>query len=481
MPSTIPYLDYGGYRYQPGDLIRQNVNQQYQSSEASSPVNIPYATDNVWRIDAIWDGPLVRNPIQILWHSGPEPSYSGGGYIRPEMIVPGSGGTPLTHTVYYNANGGTGAPASQTKVYGTILTLSTTVPTRSGYVFSRWNTSPDGSGTSYYPGGQYGLDEDVTLYAIWTPQNYTVTYNANGGTGAPRSQTKPYGTSIQLSSTIPSKAFALTYNANGGSVSPTSKSVSCRFVSWNTRADGSGTLYSPGETYSANANLTLYAIWSNTAAGSLPTPTRTNCRFQSWTTTLNGNTVFNSSSIVSSDMTIYAKWQYGVTLNGNGGTIYITESNSTVTTYTLYKSHGVNLQIPDYMCTYSRTDEYETPYRRFIGYSANRNSTTSEYPVGSQYTVNEPATLYAIYQAQTYTVRFTDGYSGAVLLQYNNVAHGSSVDPPPDPERDGYTFAGWLGDYDYIVADTEIKAFWGFTPVWVMTTSGWVKYEPKEG
>ena len=179
-------------------------------------------------------------------------------------------------------------------------------------------------------------------------------------------------------------------------------------------------------------------------------------------------------------MTIYAKWQYGVTLNGNGGTIYITESNSTVTTYTLYKSHGVNLQIPDYMCTYSRTDEYETPYRRFIGYSANRNSTTSEYPVGSQYTGNEPTTLYAIYQAKTYTVRFTDGYSGAVLLQYNNVAHGSSVDPPPDPERDGYTFAGWLGDYDYIVADTEIKAFWGFTPVWVMTTSGWVKYEPKE-
>lgn len=71
-----------------------------------------------------------------------------------------------SHTVSFNANGGTGAPGNQTKWYGTILTLSSTKPTRTNYEFLGWSTSSTGI-VDYQPGGQYGADADVTLYAVW--------------------------------------------------------------------------------------------------------------------------------------------------------------------------------------------------------------------------------------------------------------------------------------------------------------------------
>lgn len=73
-----------------------------------------------------------------------------------------------SYTVSYNANGGTGAPANQTKYHGQTLTLSSTVPTYSGYSFSGWNTNQDGSGTAYSPGGSYTANAGTTLYAQWT-------------------------------------------------------------------------------------------------------------------------------------------------------------------------------------------------------------------------------------------------------------------------------------------------------------------------
>jgi uncharacterized repeat protein (TIGR02543 family) len=59
-----------------------------------------------------------------------------------------------TYTVIYNANGGTGAPAAQTKTHGVDLTLSSTKPTRDGYDFVSWNTKSDGSGTTYKSGAK---------------------------------------------------------------------------------------------------------------------------------------------------------------------------------------------------------------------------------------------------------------------------------------------------------------------------------------
>ena len=71
-----------------------------------------------------------------------------------------------TYTVSYNANGGSGAPASQTKTYGVNLTLSSTRPTRAGYAFKGWATSSTGA-VAYQAGGTYSANSAVTLYAVW--------------------------------------------------------------------------------------------------------------------------------------------------------------------------------------------------------------------------------------------------------------------------------------------------------------------------
>ena len=71
------------------------------------------------------------------------------------------------YVVEYDANGGSGAPAAQSKTHGTALTLSSDVPTRTGYTFDGWATSADGA-VAYDPEATYTGDADVELYAHWT-------------------------------------------------------------------------------------------------------------------------------------------------------------------------------------------------------------------------------------------------------------------------------------------------------------------------
>ena len=96
-----------------------------------------------------------------------------GHYIRAMFAF--SGATAAEYTVSYNANGGSGAPDAQAKDGGIDLTLSSTVPTRTGYTFAGWNTQADGNGTSYAAGATYTANAAVTLYAQWTP-TYTATF-----------------------------------------------------------------------------------------------------------------------------------------------------------------------------------------------------------------------------------------------------------------------------------------------------------------
>lgn len=70
------------------------------------------------------------------------------------------------YTVAYNADGGSGAPASQTKYQGQALTLSSAIPTRTGYNFKGWATSQGGA-VAYQPGASYTADAAVTLWAVW--------------------------------------------------------------------------------------------------------------------------------------------------------------------------------------------------------------------------------------------------------------------------------------------------------------------------
>lgn len=86
-----------------------------------------------------------------------------------------------TYTISYNANGGSGAPSPQTKTHGVTLTLSSTKPTRVGYEFLGWATSPTATSATYSAGGSYTNNGTATLYAVWKAKEYSVLYNGNGG------------------------------------------------------------------------------------------------------------------------------------------------------------------------------------------------------------------------------------------------------------------------------------------------------------
>ena len=71
------------------------------------------------------------------------------------------------YTVDYNANGGRNAPASQIKTPGENLTVSSLAPTREGYTFIGWSITADATEAVLQPGDVYGVDKNITLYAIW--------------------------------------------------------------------------------------------------------------------------------------------------------------------------------------------------------------------------------------------------------------------------------------------------------------------------
>ena len=149
-----------------------------------------------------------------------------------------------TYTISYNANGGTGAPASQTKVHGQNLTLSNMRPTKDGYTFQGWSTILYGT-VAYQPGGQFDENRNLTLHAVWSQKTYTVSYDANGGTGAPASQTKVHGDALTLSTVKPTRS-------------------GYEFKGWATSSNGN-VEYSAGAAYAENANVTLYAVWEHSA------------------------------------------------------------------------------------------------------------------------------------------------------------------------------------------------------------------------
>jgi len=94
----------------------------------------------------------------------------------------------VTYTIKYDANGGENAPKEQTKTKGKELVLSTTVPTKEGYIFVNWNTKKDGTGSAYAAGGKYSSNANVILYAQYEKElnedevQYTITFYMNDGT-----------------------------------------------------------------------------------------------------------------------------------------------------------------------------------------------------------------------------------------------------------------------------------------------------------
>ena len=181
------------------------------------------------------------------------------------------------YTMSYNANGGSGAPSSESKGSGWDYTISSVKPTKVGYTFQGWATYSWASSASYHGGDTYKLNQNTTFYAVWSRNSYTISYNANGGTGAPSSQTKYYGTTLTLSS---AKPYRTGYTFKG----------------WALYASSTSPLYQPGDDYNYNISRTLYAVWEKDAP---PAPTSYTVSYDA-----NGGSGAPSSQTKTKDVTL---------------------------------------------------------------------------------------------------------------------------------------------------------------------------------
>jgi uncharacterized repeat protein (TIGR02543 family) len=231
----------------------------------------------------------------------------------------------ISHTVSFNNNGGTGTMSPQSACANTALSSNTF--TRVGYTFSGWNTLANGTGTSYANNAIYDFSANITLFAQWTPNQYTITFSGNGQTsGDPSvpSVTGDFGSSVIL--------------AGNGTLEKTGYT----FAGWALNAAGTGTIYPANSSYTITtaSNLTLFAKWTpntyqvifngngsdggsmanqnypfgSTANLNNNTYSRTGYVFLNWNTAADGSgTNFNNGASFTmsspSNVTLYAQWQ----------------------------------------------------------------------------------------------------------------------------------------------------------------------------
>lgn len=155
------------------------------------------STSGITVLDSNWGGSSGPT-CKMQEHTIPYSSYR---YV--EITRATNASKTVTYTITYNANGGTNAPASQTKTKDVALTLSNTKPTRTGYNFLGWATTSTASSAQYSSGSSYNANANVTLYAVWEAKTYAVRYDANGGTGAPATQNKVHDKALTLSTELP--------------------------------------------------------------------------------------------------------------------------------------------------------------------------------------------------------------------------------------------------------------------------------------
>ena len=355
--------------------------------------------------------------------------------------------TAQTYTVSYNANGGSNTPASQTKVHGVTLTLSSTVPYRTNYEFVGWSASSSATTATYTAGGSYTGNVSVTLFAVWKykPATYTVSYDANGGTGAPGRQTKTYGVTLTLTTIQPTRKNYL-------------------FLGWSKDRNATSASYSAGGSYTDNADVTLYAVWrydpetysirynanggtgapaSQTKTYGVPLtlsavkPTRAGYEFLGWATSRNATVSEYAPGERYTDeagVTLYAVWRYipktyEVKYDANGG-------GNTPARQT--KTENVTLIL---------TSTIPTRYGyTFRGWATTSTATTATYQAGGSYTANESVTLYAVWEINTYTVSF-DANGGTNAPNSQRKTHGQNlILTVAIPTRPNHVFLGWATD-----------------------------------
>ncbi len=463
-----------------------------------------------WGTALIYEGDTVYT-FDVPGEDTDEPGIQGGvpgdtvvfyiGDYIADQTAPWQGGTleelnltaSTNRTVVFDANGGTGTMSPQVANAPTALTLNAFA--RSGYTFSGWNTAANGSGTSYADGATYPFAADATLYAQWTANSYTVTFNANGGT-APSPATKP-----------------VTFGSAYGALATTSR-TGYAFAGWFTAETG-GTEVTAATIVSNTADHTLYAHWTansytvtfdanggtapspatkpvtfGSAYGALATTSRTGYAFVGWFTAETGGTEVTAATIVSNtaDHTLYAHWtanSYTVTFNANGGTApspatkpvtfgsaygalattsrtgyafagwFTAETGGTEVTAATIVSNTADHTTP----TGRPTPTATKPVTFGSAYGALATTSRTGYAFVGWFTAETGGTevtaativsntadhtLYAHWTANSYTVTFNANGGTAPSPATKPVTFGSAYGALATTSRTGYAFAGWF-------------------------------------
>ena len=373
--------------------------------------------------------------------------YCPGGTFAPMYAVTlnANGGTAGNITTIYRTQGnGWYYNTTDTSIGTKITTLtSAQLPTRPGYTFNGFTTSTgtqiiknDGTIASGHDSGM-----GTIIYAQWTPNTYTIKYDANGGSGTMSNTTCTYGSDCTLRTNAFTKTgytFAgWTYNGtsysngqtvknltstNGGSVTFTAKWTANTYTIKYDANGGSGTMSNTTCTYGSNCTLRTNSF------------TKTGYTFAGWTyngtSYSNGQTVSNLTSTNGAILTFTAKW--------------------TANTYTIkYDANGGSGTMSNTTCTYGsdcalRTNAFTKTGYTFAGWTYNGTSYSNGATVKNLSSTNGGSvTFTAKWTANTYTIKY-DANGGSGTMSNTTCTYGSDCTLRTNTfTRTGYTFAGW--------------------------------------
>ena len=288
-----------------------------------------------------------------------------------------------------------------------------------GHIFLGWADSREAAKPKYYGGDVLYACENRTFYAVWKLESYTISYDANGGTGAPDSQTKYYGENLVLGKSIPVKE-------------------NHSFIGWAASADATEPDYAPEDIYTADGDATLYAVWAE-EADTAPVITKQPQQVKAHTGEMIQFSIEATGNHLSYQWYYYESEQaeeeipisgarkntYECKVTGSmAGRLYYCKVSNSVATVNSHFT-GVTVQYTVRFDTNGGSgapkDQYQTqnmsiwlskvePVReeyRFVGWSLSKIGTAVYLP-GSEYQGNMDITLYAVWEKIKETERETE-------------------------------------------------------------------------
>lgn len=312
---TFPlnYWSDGNNTYKAGASYDTNRDVTFNAVYSNPSVTLPTATKTGytfknWSVDAA-KGSIAGNTLTV----------------KDTNVTATANYTANTYTVKYNVNGGNGEMADQAMTYDKDSTLSDNVFTRDNYTFRGWSTDPNGSAMYTDKQSVKNLTAEngavVTLYAVWTKNQYTINFDGNGGSVTTPSMVANMGEDVQLPTAT--KQYKVDYILNGGYLvgsNASSETVGATFKGWATKEDldAGKVTYAADKLTTKDINTitdengesvaTLYAVWEENASVTLPQVAKDGYKFINWgyddTTAQTGNSV-----PVTKNMTFIATWK----------------------------------------------------------------------------------------------------------------------------------------------------------------------------